>query len=58
MGSSAGKLEYRGYCSAGFFLGSEGKRQVVKAFGRIAEFVCKAEGVGGTDGIGHTRCAT
>ena len=52
------KLEYRGYDSAGVFLASEGKSQLVKAVGRIAELSTKAEGVGGTAGIGHTRWAT
>ena len=52
------KLEYRGYDSAGVFLASEGKSQLVKAVGRIAELSTKAEGVKGTAGIGHTRWAT
>ncbi len=52
------KLEYRGYDSAGVFLASEGKSQLVKAVGRIAELSTKAEGVVGTAGIGHTRWAT
>ncbi|WP_455165558.1 glutamine--fructose-6-phosphate transaminase (isomerizing) [Streptococcus sp.] len=52
------KLEYRGYDSAGVFLASEGKSQLVKAVGRIAELSSKAEGVEGTSGIGHTRWAT
>lgn len=52
------KLEYRGYDSAGVFLASEGKSQLVKAVGRIAELLSKAEGVEGTAGIGHTRWAT
>ncbi|WP_368403038.1 glutamine--fructose-6-phosphate transaminase (isomerizing) [Streptococcus parasanguinis] len=52
------KLEYRGYDSAGVFLASEGKNQLVKAVGRIAELSAKAEGVEGTAGIGHTRWAT
>ena len=52
------KLEYRGYDSAGVFLASEGKNQLVKAVGRIAELSSKAEGVEGTAGIGHTRWAT
>ena len=52
------KLEYRGYDSAGVFLASEGKSQLVKAVGRIAELSTKAEGVQGTAGIGHTRWAT
>lgn len=52
------KLEYRGYDSAGVFLTSEGKSQLVKAVGRIAELSSKAEGVEGTAGIGHTRWAT
>lgn len=52
------KLEYRGYDSAGIFLASEGKSQLVKAVGRIAELSAKAEGVEGTAGIGHTRWAT
>ena len=52
------KLEYRGYDSAGVFLASEGKGQLVKAVGRIAELSSKAEGVEGTAGIGHTRWAT
>ena len=52
------KLEYRGYDSAGVFLASEGKSQLVKAVGRSAELSSKAEGVEGTAGIGHTRWAT
>ena len=52
------KLEYRGYDSAGVFLASEGKSQLVKAVGRIAELSAKAEGVEGKAGIGHTRWAT
>ena len=52
------KLEYRGYDSAGVFLASEGKSQLVKAVGRIAELSAKAEGVEGRAGIGHTRWAT
>ena len=52
------KLEYRGYDSAGVFLASEGKSQLVQAVGRIAELSSKAEGVEGTAGIGHTRWAT
>ena len=52
------KLEYRGYDSAGVFLASEGKSQLVTAVGRIAELSTKAEGVEGTAGIGHTRWAT
>ena len=52
------KLEYRGYDSAGVFLASEGKSQLVKAVGRIEELSSKAEGVEGTAGIGHTRWAT
>ena len=52
------KLEYRGYDSAGVLLASEGKSQLVKAVGRIAELSSKAEGVEGTAGIGHTRWAT
>ena len=52
------KLEYRGYDSAGVFLASEGKSQLVKAVGRIAELSSKAEGVEGEAGIGHTRWAT
>ena len=52
------KLEYRGYDSAGVFLASEGKSQLIKAVGRIAELSSKAEGVEGTAGIGHTRWAT
>ena len=52
------KLEYRGYDSAGVFLVSEGKSQLVKAVGRIAELSAKAESVEGEAGIGHTRWAT
>ena len=52
------KLEYRGYDSAGVFLASEGKSQLVKAVGRIAELSAKAAGVEGEAGIGHTRWAT
>ena len=37
------KLEYRGYDSAGVFLASEGKSQLVKAVGRIAELSSKAQ---------------
>ena len=43
------KLEYRGYDSAGVFLASEGKSQLVKAVGRIAELSAKAAGVEGTE---------
>ncbi len=52
------KLEYRGYDSAGVFLASKGKSQLVKAVGRIAELSAKVEGVKGEAGIGHTRWAT
>ena len=52
------KLEYRGYDSAGVFLANEGKSQLVKAVGRIAELSAKAAGVEGEAGIGHTRWAT
>ena len=52
------KLEYRGYDSAGVFLASEGKSQLVKAVGALQNCRLRQEGVEGTAGIGHTRWAT
>ncbi|HGC8388828.1 TPA: glutamine--fructose-6-phosphate transaminase (isomerizing) [Streptococcus agalactiae] len=53
------KLEYRGYDSAGIFVVSDNKSQLVKSVGRIAELQAKVgDSVSGTTGIGHTRWAT
>lgn len=55
-----GKLEYRGYDSAGIAVFSENKIQVYKEKGRLAnlEEIIKDEGVKSNVGIGHTRWAT
>lgn len=58
-----GKLEYRGYDSAGIAVRDEqtGKIEIVKEKGRLRALVEKTDGgkaVPGTCGIGHTRWAT
>jgi glucosamine--fructose-6-phosphate aminotransferase (isomerizing) len=54
-----GRLEYRGYDSAGVAVINGGIRRV-RAVGRVAEMQSKvaAEGLQGQTGIGHTRWAT
>lgn len=53
------KLEYRGYDSAGIFVGGNQTSQLIKSVGRIAELEKKlGNRVEGTVGIGHTRWAT
>ena len=55
-----GKLEYRGYDSAGVAFIQDGRMKVVKAKGRLAKLEEKLGGekAEGTLGIGHTRWAT
>ncbi len=54
------RLEYRGYDSAGVAVLTDGKFQVVKIPGRIAELANLVDQTGllGSVGIGHTRWAT
>lgn len=55
------KLEYRGYDSAGIAVFAQGKVEVAKSKGRLADLVRKMEVEGkpkGHVGIGHTRWAT
>ncbi|MBS0186825.1 MAG: glutamine--fructose-6-phosphate transaminase (isomerizing) [Planctomycetes bacterium] len=55
------RLEYRGYDSAGLAILEQGKLNVVKAVGRVANLEDKIEEIGGfrgTLGIAHTRWAT
>ncbi|MBL8886792.1 MAG: glutamine--fructose-6-phosphate transaminase (isomerizing) [Phycisphaerales bacterium] len=55
------RLEYRGYDSAGLAVLEQGKLNVVKAVGRVANLEDKIEDLGGfrgTIGIAHTRWAT
>lgn len=54
------RLEYRGYDSAGIALMSEGKLNVYKAKGKVADLVQFAEqkNINGNIGIAHTRWAT
>lgn len=55
------KLEYRGYDSAGIAVVNEGKLNICKVSGRIANLCEKTENgkqTPGTVGIGHTRWAT
>ncbi len=53
-------LEYRGYDSSGVAIGNEGKLEVLKQKGRVAELDCEVDtaAMTGTIGIGHTRWAT
>ncbi|ADU26012.1 glutamine--fructose-6-phosphate transaminase (isomerizing) [Ethanoligenens harbinense] len=56
-----GKLEYRGYDSAGIAVFEQGKIKIVKAKGHLSELKKKLEKTGtprGVCGIGHTRWAT
>ncbi len=55
------RLEYRGYDSAGVAVMQDGKLQVCKAIGRVANLEDKLETIGnfrGTIGMCHTRWAT
>lgn len=54
-----GRLEYRGYDSAGIAVAGDGVLGVQKCEGRLARLVSRAgRGLPGTLGIGHTRWAT
>lgn len=55
-----GKLEYRGYDSAGISICQQGTLQVIKTRGRLQALAQKLEGLSlnATCGIGHTRWAT
>ncbi len=56
-----GRLEYRGYDSAGMaLLNGEGTLNVYKTKGKVADLdaFCKDKNVSGTVGIAHTRWAT
>lgn len=54
------RLEYRGYDSAGIALMSEGKLNVYKAKGKVADLIQFAEqkNINGNIGIAHTRWVT
>src|SRR3989475_89577 len=54
------RLEYRGYDSAGLAVLREGKIDVRRSVGKLANLVKAVNGAGlnGTAGIGHTRWAT
>lgn len=54
------RLEYRGYDSAGIALMNEGKLNVYKTKGKVADLLSFAESkdTGGNIGIAHTRWAT
>ena len=55
------RLEYRGYDSAGLAVLENGKLQVVRAVGRVANLEDKIEDIGGfrgSIGLCHTRWAT
>ena len=59
--SALTKLEYRGYDSAGIAVFENGKIEVAKTKGRLADLTAKMEREGkpqGHAGIGHTRWAT
>jgi len=53
-------LEYRGYDSAGIAFEENGKTEIIKEVGRVAnlEALIKQRGVNSPCGIGHTRWAT
>jgi len=54
-----GRLEYRGYDSAGVAVTAGGELHVCKAAGRVAALAARLNGSGhATAGIGHTRWAT
>ena len=56
-----GRLEYRGYDSAGLaLLNSDGGLNVYKTKGKVKDLdtFCKDKNISGTVGIAHTRCAT
>ncbi len=55
---SLGRLEYRGYDSAGVALVCEGELKVIKSFGRIHFLKEKMPALIASAGIGHTRWAT
>ena len=55
------RLEYRGYDSAGIAVLQDGKLNICKAIGRVANLEDRLESIGnfwGVIGIGHTRWAT
>src|SRR2546429_4192838 len=54
------RLEYRGYDSAGLAVLRDGKIDVRRSVGKLANLVKAGNGAGlnGTAGIGHTRWAT
>ena len=53
-----GHLEYRGYDSSGIAVVQDGEIRRVRAVGRVATLVKRAQALQGTLGIGHTRWAT
>src|SRR6516162_9634137 len=52
------RLEYRGYDSAGLALSADGRLEIVRAVGQLANLEAAAGPSGATVGIGHTRWAT
>ena len=54
------RLEYRGYDSAGMAIAQDGRLELLKTVGRVAQLSKEASHVrfSGTVGIGHTRWAT